>query len=241
LPADFIQFGTAGTKRNGISTRLLAETITITVTASDEFFVCTPPLDRALKSIQTLAFELEVPDLVDKPINWRLHMHHHDSNLMIKHGIFAMLVALAAGMCLIFSMIGGISLSPVPVFIEWKIPGTVQGWRAVHIGMLMNGLMAILLGITGRFVVVSNLSAAIVCWGTIVAVWGNFCFYLFGMFAPNHGLTTGANQLGDTNLAALLAFFPAFLGIFTLSAALIVLLGAKTNSIRQAGNRSAEL
>jgi hypothetical protein len=168
-------------------------------------------------------------------------MHHHDSNRMIKHGIVAMLVALAAGMCLIFAMIGGISLSPIPVFFEWKIPGSVQGWRAVHIGMLMNGMMAILLGVTGRFVVVSNLRAVIVCWGTIIAIWGNFCFYLFGMFAPNHGLTTGANKLGEANLPAMLAFYPAFIGIFTLSAALIVLLGAKPNSVRQSLDRSATL
>lgn len=167
-------------------------------------------------------------------------MHHHDSNRMIKHGIVAMLLALAAGMGLIFSMIGGVSLSPIPVFFEWKIPGTVQGWRAVHIGMLMNGMMAILLGTAGRFVVLSNLRSAIVCWGTIVAIWGNFCFYLFGMFAPNHGLTTGANQLGEANLPAALAFYPAFIGIFTLSVALIILLGARTNSARQVFDRAAE-
>ncbi len=70
-------------------------------------------------------------------------MHHQDSNSLIKHGLAAMMVALMAGMCLIFAMIGGISLSPLPVFLEWTIPGTVQGWRAVHIGMLMNGMMAI--------------------------------------------------------------------------------------------------
>jgi len=148
-----------------------------------------------------------------------------------------MMVALMAGMCLIFAMIGGISLSPLPVFLEWTIPGTVQGWRAVHIGMLMNGMMAILLGVAGRFVVLSNLRASVVCWGTIIAVWGNFCFYLFGMFAPNHGLTTGANRLGESNWQALLAFFPAFLGIFTLFTALFILFGAKLNSARHGALR----
>lgn len=159
-------------------------------------------------------------------------MHHQDSNRLIKHGVAAMMVALVGGMGLIFVMIGGISLSPLPVFFEWLMPGTVQGWRAVHIGMLMNGMMAILLGVAGRFVVLSNLRAALVSWGTIVAVWGNFCFYLFGMFAPNHGLTMGANRLGESNWQALIAFFPALLGIVTLFVALGIMLGAPLNSAR---------
>jgi hypothetical protein len=92
--------------------------------------------------------------------------------------------------------------------------------------MLMNGMMAILFGLVLRFYVVSNLSAAVLGWGTIVAIWGNFCFYMFGMFAPNHGVTVHANRLGDVNLPALFAFFPAFFGIFTLVAALIVVLRA---------------
>ncbi len=166
-------------------------------------------------------------------------MHHLDSNRMIKHGIAAMIVALMAGMGLIFAMIGGISLSPLPMFFEWQIPGTTQGWRSLHIGMLMNGLMAILLGVAARFLVVSNLSAAIVSWGTIVAVWGNFCFYLFGMFAPNHGVTLHSNRLGDASLPGNLAFYPAFVGIITLIVALFVLLNAKPNSARHSSDRGA--
>ena len=165
-------------------------------------------------------------------------MHHQDSNRMIKHGIAAMLAGLVGGMCLIFAMIGGISLSPLPVFIEWRIPGSVQGWRAVHVGMLLNGMMAVLLGVAGRFVLLSNLQASLVCWGTIVAIWGNFCFYLFGMFAPNRALTAGANQLGESNWQALAAFFPAVIGIVTLFTALFIMLGAPLNSVRHGVARS---
>lgn len=137
-----------------------------------------------------------------------------------------MLIGMAGGFGMIFAMIGGISLSPIPVFFGLEIPGSIQGWRMVHTGMLMNGMMAILLGLVLRFYAVSNLSASVLGWGTIVAVWGNFCFYLFSMFAPNHGVTVHSNRLGDVNLPALFAFFPAFIGIFTLAAALIVVLRA---------------
>ena len=117
-----------------------------------------------------------------------------------------MLIGMAGGFGMIFAMIGGISLSPFPVFFGLEIPGSIQGWRMVHTGMLMNGMMAILLGLLLRFYAVS--------------------IFLFGMFAPNHGVTVHANRLGDVNVPALLAFFPAFVGIFTLVAALIVVLRA---------------
>ena len=153
-------------------------------------------------------------------------MRQHNSNRLIKNGAVAILIGMAGGFGMIFAMIGGISLSPFPVFFGLEIPGSIQGWRMVHTGMLMNGMMAILLGLLLRFYAVSNLGAAVLGWGTIAAVWGNFCFYLFVMFAPNHGVTVHANRLGDVNVPALLAFFPAFVGIFTLVAALIVVLRA---------------
>jgi hypothetical protein len=150
------------------------------------------------------------------------------SHRLIKNGILAMLFSLVAGFMLIFSMLGAISLSPLPVFIDASIPGTPQGWRVVHLGMMMNGLMAVLLGLSLRWVSVTTREAAIVSWGTIIAIWGNFTFYFFGMFAPNHGVTFQSNRLGEANLAGAIAFFPAFLGAVTLFIALIVLLRAKT-------------
>ncbi|AXQ30529.1 hypothetical protein D0B54_18390 [Solimonas sp. K1W22B-7] len=154
-------------------------------------------------------------------------MHYLHSTRLIKHGLAAMLVSLLGGFVLLFSMIGAISLSPLPVFIDVAVPGTPQGWRIVHLGMMMNGLMAILLGACLRWFSLRGSDAAWVCWGTIVAVWGNFCFYLFGMFAPNHGLTLQANRLGEASLAGAVAFFPALLGAVTLSVAVVLLLRAK--------------
>lgn len=154
-------------------------------------------------------------------------MRHHYSNLIVKNGLAAMLVALAAGFFLVFSMIGGASLSPIPFLIEFDLPGTTKGWRAVHIGTLLNGIMAIALGLTLRFYAVTDAQARRVMLGTIIAVWGNFCFYLFGMFAPNHGVTLEANRLGEASLAGGLAFLPALLGAITLMYAVCVLLKAE--------------
>ena len=154
-------------------------------------------------------------------------MRNGASNRLIKHGLAAMIVALLAGFVLIFSMVGAISLSPLPIFIHFDMPGTPQGWRIVHLGAMLNGLMAVLLGVAMRWVAVTERGAAIVSWGTITAIWANIGFYVFGMFAPNHGVTLQSNRLGEANLAGVVAFVPAFVGAFTLLVALVVLFRAK--------------
>ncbi len=145
---------------------------------------------------------------------------------VIKHGILALIVALAGGFALIFSMIQGISLSPLPVFIDVIIPGTPEGWRILHVGMLMNGIMAVALGLVLDRLSVTVRGEVIAGWGIILAVWGNFLFYLFGMFAPNHGLTLGDNAMGEGTLAGAIAFFPALLGAVSLISALVVMFRA---------------
>lgn len=154
-------------------------------------------------------------------------MTNTGSNLLIKNGLAAMFVALVGGFMLTFSMLGGISLSPLPVFFGVELPGTVAGWRAVHLGMLMNGIMAIALGLALRRLLVTERGEQIVVWGTLVAVWGNFCFYLFSMFGQNHGLSLGTNRLGEGNWAGALAFLPALVGAVTLMTAIVLLLRAE--------------
>ncbi len=154
-------------------------------------------------------------------------MAHASSNLLVKNGLAAMIVALIGGFMLTFSMLGGISLSPLPMFFGVEIPGTAAGWRAVHLGMLMNGMMAIVLGLALRWRTVTPRGEALVTWGVLIAIWGNFCFYLFSMFGQNHGLTMGDNRLGPGNWAGALAFLPAIVGAVTLIVALVVLFRAK--------------
>lgn len=157
-------------------------------------------------------------------------MTGNTSAALIKHGLAALLVALIGGFMLTFKMLGGISFSPVPLFIEYDLPGTAAGWRAVHLGMLLNGMMAIVLGMVVRLFVLADGSARTVRWGVLIAIWGNFCFYLFSMFGYNHGLTLGSNRLGEGNLAGALAFVPAVIGAVTLITAVIVLLCAPLKS-----------
>ncbi|MBW2942258.1 hypothetical protein [Zhongshania aquimaris] len=154
-------------------------------------------------------------------------MQRHYSISLIRHGLAAILVSLVTGFVLIFSMLGGASLSPIPVLIEFTVPGSTAGWRTVHIGMMMNGIMAVALGCAMRAVYLNDTQGFRVFMGTIIAVWANFMFYLFGMFAPNRGLTLESNVLGEASLAGALAFFPALIGAVTLFYAVISMLRAE--------------
>ena len=151
-------------------------------------------------------------------------MQNHYSTRTMKHGLCLMVIGLITGFFLIFSMLGGISLNPIPAFIELDFPGSEKGWRVVHVGALMNGIMALAIGAAMRFFYLTDAKARWVSLGTLIAIWGNLSFYLFGMFAPNHGLTLQDNRLGEANLAGALAFAPALLGAITLIWALLVVL-----------------
>ena len=151
---------------------------------------------------------------------------------LIKNGAAVMIVALFGGFVLDFALLGAVSFSPAPISIPVEIPGTAQGWRAVHVGTLMNGIMAVALGLAMRRFALTARDAAVVSWGTIIAVWGNTGFYIFGMFAPNHGLTLASNRLGEANWAGVIAFAPAIVGAVTLLWALAVLVMAKPTGPR---------
>jgi len=146
--------------------------------------------------------------------------------LMFLHGLVICLIGLIGGFLLIFSILEVISLSPIPIYLDYKIPGTVAAWKAVHVGNIMNGLMAILFALTIPKLDLTITAKKFVAYGTIFTIWGNAFFYFFGVFAPNRGLTLGDNSLGDANWAGVLAFAPAFVGALTLIAIVIVMLRA---------------
>lgn len=141
-----------------------------------------------------------------------------------QHGLAALLVGLLGGFVLIAVLLGGVSASPLPFFVPVKVPGSASGWLSFHLGMLMNGLMAIVLAHVLRARATNPARSGMVCRGIIIAVWGNCAFYLFAMFAPNRGLTSGANSFGPASLWGYLAFFPALVGAISLIVAVILLL-----------------
>lgn len=149
------------------------------------------------------------------------------SHLLLKNGLLVMILGLFGGFGLVFSMMQAISFSPLPIIIDYAFPGSPEGWRMFHLGMLLNGLMAVVVGLALRSFDLTPATSTVATWGTLIAIWGNFCFYLFGMFAPNHGLSLQGNRLGEASLAGTLAFVPAFIGALTLIVALFALLKSR--------------
>lgn len=146
--------------------------------------------------------------------------------LLQQNGLLAIFIGLVGGFVLVASLIGGISASPLPLFVSLRVPGTSSGWLSFHLGMLMNGMMALVLERTLSTRTVTRLKSATICWGVIIAVWGNAAFYLFSMFAPNRGLTSDANLFGPPSLSGYLAYFPAIAGAIGLILATVLLLMA---------------
>lgn len=150
--------------------------------------------------------------------------------LMITNGLVVCLLGLIGGFMLLFSVIGGISLSPLPLFFDYQLPGTSAQWRAVHVGNIMNGLMAIIFALLMTKLELSAGAKKFVSYGTVATVWGNASFYIFGIFSPNKGLSLGDNPVGDGNWAGVIAFAPAFVVAFVLMVIVIVMIRAIPSS-----------
>ena len=148
-------------------------------------------------------------------------------SIMRRNGLAGMLAGFAAGFGVVAVKIGGLSGAPLPFFIPVSLPGSAQGWLVLHLGMILNGMMAVMLANALRGMAVAPGRAAIICWGVVAAVWGNGAFYLFSMFAPNHGLTPGANALGAASLAGQLAYYPALVGAVGIIVALCLMIAAR--------------
>lgn len=145
-----------------------------------------------------------------------------------QHGLAAILVGLLGGFVLVAALIGGISASPFPLFLPIDVPGTTRGWLGFHLGMLMNGMMALVLERVLATRAMSLRRGMVTSWGIVIAVWGNGAFYLFSMFAPNRGLTADSNALGPSTAYGMLAYFPAIAGAISLIAAVVLLLISPT-------------
>lgn len=146
--------------------------------------------------------------------------------LMVLHGLIICFIGLAGGFFLVFSILGGISLSPLPIILDYQVPGTPAQWRAVHVGNIMNGLMAVIFALLMAKLNLSNGQKKFISYGTVGTVWGNALFYVFGIFTPNRGLSLGDNVVGEANWAAALAFLPAILFAFVLMVIVVIMIQA---------------
>lgn len=143
------------------------------------------------------------------------------ASLLVGHGALVIGAGMLAGFALGFELVG--SLSPAPgAEATLDFPGTEHGWRAAHVGCVTNGLL--LLGVAAALprLVLTAARTRFVTWALIAVAWGNTAFYVLSNFAPNRGLSLGANRFGEASLAGALAYLPAIVAALLVLAVIVV-------------------
>lgn len=149
-----------------------------------------------------------------------------DQALLIGHGALVLLVALLAGFGLTFALLGEVTLWPIPWSTDFSV-GSVRGWRAAHVGGLLNGVMMIVLALGLPVLLLGRRARKWTVWTLIYTGWGNTVFYLLGNLAPNRGLSGGGTPFGEGTLLGLFAYLPAATAtVLAMSAVCIITLGA---------------
>lgn len=142
--------------------------------------------------------------------------------LVIANGMAVLFIGLVAGVVLIFSLLGAVTLWPLPAW-EVMMPGSTRGWQAAHVGGILNGVMIGGVALLMRALDLTARRAFWVGWGMIITGWANTLFYWAGNFAPNRGLSVAATPFGEGNVAGALAFLGGGAGmVFTFIAVAIL-------------------
>ena len=150
----------------------------------------------------------------------------HLSKLAIANGMVVLFIGLIAGVMLVFSMLGGVGLWPLPI-VEVDVPGTARGWTAAHVGGILNGVMIAVLAVLMSRLEMTGKAAFWVGWGLIITGWANTIFYWAGNVSANRGLSVTATPYGPGDLAGALAFLGGGFGmIFTFIAVALLALAA---------------
>lgn len=150
--------------------------------------------------------------------------------LVIANGMFVILLGLIAGIMLIFSLLGAVTLWPLPAW-EVQVPGSTRGWQAAHVGGIMNGVMIAGAALVMRVLSLSDRQVRWAGWGMIITGWANTVFYWAGNLAPNRGLSMEATPYGEANIWGAIAFLGGGSGmVFTIIAVTILATAALRQS-----------
>lgn len=151
-------------------------------------------------------------------------MTKRHEGLLIANGAIIFFLGLIGGFLFIFSLLGEITIWPIPGSIKVQMPADERAWRAMHTGNILNALMLIGAGLALSRVRLGEAAEKFVCWGLIVAGWGNFGFYvLSALGATGRGLSFGANRFGGGDWLSTMTFLVAYPGAVTAPIAMILL------------------
>lgn len=133
---------------------------------------------------------------------------------VLTHSLYSLTLGLVGGICLIYSALNEVSIWQVGRW-TWSLPGDVSLWRALHVGPLLNGVMAITLMYISRSLQANTQQANRIAYALILMVWGNGLFYVFRIWGNTRGLAVESLQFGAGNIADYVAMLAASLAMVT--------------------------
>jgi styrene-oxide isomerase len=139
---------------------------------------------------------------------WEVNQLKRLQGSIIAHGALMLFVGLVAGVMLTFAMLQGVKIWPI-LDIPMDIPGSILGWKAAHVGGMMNGIMLMVVALCLSKVILSAASSRFMFYALVLTGWGNTIFYWFGNFSMNKGLSVGATPYGEGDLYGAIAFISA--------------------------------
>ena len=141
---------------------------------------------------------------------------------LIGHAALIMLVAFAAGVGLLISLLGGIELIPGHI-IPLQIFGSTDGWRIAHLGGLTNGMLLLLIAAILPVLGFAPKAECRLAWMLIGTGWANTLFYWAALFAPNKALSIAPNRFGPSNIASIIGLVPALVFVVVAIIAFIMI------------------
>ena len=133
---------------------------------------------------------------------------------IVRHASLVLLIGFLAGFFWAFALLGEVKISPIPITFVEGIPGDPDRWRIVHLGSILNALMAFAFSAALELFAMTSNQARKLKLAALAAIWGNVVFYVFTVFAPNHGLSLGDNAVGQGNLAGAIGYLGAMIAAF---------------------------
>ncbi len=149
---------------------------------------------------------------------------------IIRQALWVMMIGLIGGFGWAFALLGEVRLSPIPVTFFESFPGDQARWRGVHLGCLLNGILALVLAANLRWFELSASAAKAIQLGVIITLWGNTAFYIFAVFAQNRGLSLGGNVQGPGSVFGALSYLGGMIAAFALIYVIVRLLRTKIRS-----------
>lgn len=135
--------------------------------------------------------------------------------ITIGNGMIVLLIGLIAGLMLIFSLLGAVTIWPLPVW-DITVPGSTRGWVSAHVGGILNGVMISVFALIMKRLNIIGYKAFWIGWGMIITGWANTVFYWAGNLSENRGLSMVETPFGQPEFFGITAFLVGAIGmIFT--------------------------